>query len=186
MNNIVGKKIGNFEILEKYGDGANSYSKFLCRCHCGNERIYNGKNVTGGFRNSCGCERTKTVQEIGPDRVYNHYKQSSKTRKIEFTLTKEDFKSLVLLNCFYCNKPPSSKYKMNKCTTVPLRTFTYNGIDRVDNSIGYTKENSVTCCRRCNQMKNDMNLEEWLVHMKRILDNVDSNLMDIISEKVKI
>ncbi len=44
--------------------------------------------------------------------------------------------------------------------------FVYNGIDRLDNALGYTLDNCVPCCKRCNQAKNNMGLKEfraWLV-----------------------
>lgn len=31
--------------------------------------------------------------------------------------------------------------------------FVHSGIDRVDNSQGYTRENAVACCARCNTLK---------------------------------
>lgn len=168
---IIGKQIGAFLILKKFGDGSNSKSKFLCKCHCGNERIYNGRNVLNSPRNSCGCERTKKVEDIGPARVMNHYIQASKSRKIEFSLSEKEFEKLISSKCAYCKKPPSSKYKMNECSTVPLRVFIYNGLDRVDNSKGYISGNCVPCCKRCNQMKNDMSLSEWLSQMRLVLAN---------------
>ena len=40
--------------------------------------------------------------------------------------------------------------------------YTYNGIDRKDNNLGYEKANCVPCCKRCNQMKNDMTMDEFI------------------------
>lgn len=42
------------------------------------------------------------------------------------------------------------------------------GIDRVDNSLGYTKENSTPCCTTCNMMKKDMKLNDFLQHIQKI------------------
>lgn len=33
--------------------------------------------------------------------------------------------------------------------------YFYNGIDRLDNTKGYTPENSVACCKHCNSLKGD-------------------------------
>ena len=38
-----------------------------------------------------------------------------------------------------------------------------NGIDRMNNLIGYTKENSVACCQVCNRMKNTLNKETFIL-----------------------
>ena len=37
----------------------------------------------------------------------------------------------------------------------------YNGIDRLDSSLGYTKDNIVTCCKICNYAKNKMKFEDF-------------------------
>lgn len=46
-----------------------------------------------------------------------------------------------------------------------------NGIDRVDNTQGYTLANAVPCCKRCNQLKSDMQLKEFLSQIERILSH---------------
>ena len=49
--------------------------------------------------------------------------------------------------------------------------FNYNGIDRVDNKIGYTLKNCVTCCKYCNNAKKDNDVDEfkeWLEYVKTI------------------
>ena len=45
------------------------------------------------------------------------------------------------------------------------------GIDRVDSSLGYTADNTVPCCYTCNAMKLDTPLDQWMLQMKRILEN---------------
>jgi len=45
------------------------------------------------------------------------------------------------------------------------------GIDRVDSSLGYYTDNSVPCCSTCNVMKMDSNVDDWLNHMVKILEN---------------
>jgi hypothetical protein len=39
--------------------------------------------------------------------------------------------------------------------------FLHNGIDRLDNALGYTTANSVPCCKPCNQAKNDRSVDEF-------------------------
>lgn len=38
----------------------------------------------------------------------------------------------------------------------------YMGIDRKNSDIGYTPENSIPCCFRCNTMKNRMTFKQYL------------------------
>ncbi len=50
----------------------------------------------------------------------------------------------------------------------PVTDYFYNGVDRVDKSIGYTKTNCVTCCSICNMSKRQLSLQEWLHWVDRI------------------
>lgn len=43
-----------------------------------------------------------------------------------------------------------------------------NGIDRVDNEIGYIYENCVCCCKVCNTMKMNLSVYEFLNHISKI------------------
>ena len=58
--------------------------------------------------------------------------------KLEYYGDFDEFSSLVDKECYYCHY-----YKKEEV----------NGIDRVDNTKGYTKENSVSCCEMCNRIK---------------------------------
>jgi hypothetical protein len=46
--------------------------------------------------------------------------------------------------------------------------FVYNGIDRRENSIGYTLANCVSCCGPCNMMKKVLSYAEFIERCKRI------------------
>jgi hypothetical protein len=81
-------------------------------------------------------------------------------------LTDDELHSLITSNCHYCGALPSNAMKdtRNKDKT----PFIYNGIDRVDNTLGYTLLNSVSCCKRCNIAKNDMTYNDFINLCKRI------------------
>lgn len=62
----------------------------------------------------------------------------ARKRGLEMTLTLEQFLELNSKPCEYCGENlPATGY----------------GIDRKENSKGYTPENSIPCCTRCNSMK---------------------------------
>jgi hypothetical protein len=42
------------------------------------------------------------------------------------------------------------------------------GFDRIDNLKGYTPENSIPCCARCNSMKSGMGVLEFIERCYRI------------------
>jgi hypothetical protein len=46
----------------------------------------------------------------------------------------------------------------------------WKGIDMVDNNIRYTKENSVSCCKLCNNMKRDSDMDDFVKYCKNIFE----------------
>ena|SRR3990167_7754172 len=85
---------------------------------------------------------------------FRKYKQNAKERQLFFTLTEKDFQLMWQAPCFYCKQ-----------------FIKYIGIDRVDNSKGYIKENCVPCCSICNKMKLTMSKEKFIGHCKLISNN---------------
>ena len=61
---------------------------------------------------------------------------------------------LIYKPCFYCDK---SGVNFNSRVGVP-----YNGLDRVDNDIGYIFSNVVTCCIKCNTAKLDYAQKDFI------------------------
>jgi phage FluMu protein Com len=59
-------------------------------------------------------------------------------RQKECSLTKEQYFDIIQKPCSYCDY-----FNENEI----------NGIDRVDNLVGYTFENSIPACKHCNRMK---------------------------------
>lgn len=99
--------------------------------------------------------------------LYYEYIRSAKKRKKCFELTKEQFKHLTSQNCIYCNKVPSKIYYKPRCNG----EYVYNGVDRKDNSKGYTLENSVPCCYACNTIKGEhLTFEEAKVAIQAVLE----------------
>lgn len=77
---------------------------------------------------------------------YNEYKTRAQNK--DFKLTKEQYDDLRKGNCSYCGR---------RCTD----THT-NGIDRVDNNIGYVYDNCVSCCGSCNIAKGTMSVDDFI------------------------
>jgi 5-methylcytosine-specific restriction endonuclease McrA len=89
------------------------------------------------------------------NRLYAIYKWGAKKRDYAFDLTKEEFSSIVYSRCHYCNRLPSNIFLFEETE------YHYNGIDRVNNDLGYVSGNVVACCKRCNQAKNNMGYKEF-------------------------
>ena len=109
-------------------------------------------------------------------RLYTKYKSNAKQTGKEFSLTLDEFIKLIDSPCFYCGLAPSNKikgrlYKNEKEFVNDNHFFLYNGIDRKNNTLGYTQTNSVSCCKLCNQAKNSLSIKEFYDHIQLILNN---------------
>lgn len=158
--------------FKKFSDGKRR-SIYKCKCKCGNNCEVNQSDLKSSNVKSCGCrllikhsykgEHYSTISY-----VLNNYKQSAKNKNREFNLTRDEFIKLISSNCYYCNKKPSIERK--SYNTLDKSSFFYNGIDRLDNSKGYTTENSVSCCTECNFLKKDYNELEFLKLIQKIYE----------------
>lgn len=95
------------------------------------------------------------------------YTSNASRRGIAWKLTRDEFKEIIEQSCHYCGVPPSAFTDKNA-----IGTLLCNGVDRKDNSIGYTKANSLPCCSVCNRCKSTMPYEEFIAYLKRAGDHV--------------
>ena len=85
----------------------------------------------------------------------------AKNRNLKFELSKDQFKKLTKLPCYYCGKEPKQEILKADKGNPGNGKYIYNGIDRIDNKKGYTIDNCVSCCKNCNNGKKDMGKEEF-------------------------
>lgn len=144
---------------------------WICQCDCGNTAEVSTNSLRSGNAHSCGCYhkiRTRALFSFSADvirvnRVFGNYRSSARKKSHSFELSKEEVARLMDAKCHYCGESPSNSY------SVPSHTITvYQGIDRVDNSKGYTIDNVVPCCIVCNKMKKAMGRSEFLLRVKTI------------------
>ena len=45
-------------------------------------------------------------------------------------------------------------------------------LDRISSDEGYVPGNVVSCCWTCNRCKVDMDVDEWVAHMERVLNHL--------------
>lgn len=186
FKDITGYKFGKLTVIEFIG--LNKYNNRLwkCQCDCGNFRNIIYSNINKNVFRSCGCDnysgyhgnRKGSSQYCSWNALINRYKQKARIRKYSWDLSKEDCLRLFSGNCFYCGIEPFQKYSVYITKTNKYRLgnknwmdsswVIYNGIDRSDNNLGYTKNNSVSCCKICNYAKNDLEIEEFQVWLKRL------------------
>jgi hypothetical protein len=54
--NMVGRRFGQFEVIEFVCKTVNHQKKWLCHCNCGGIRIVRGDKLRSGKTRSCGCQ----------------------------------------------------------------------------------------------------------------------------------
>ena len=58
----------------------------------------------------------------------------------------------------------------------------HSGVDRIDSSKGYTKDNVVPCCGKCNRMKGDLPQDKWIQHLQKVLNHLKIAIKKEIGE----
>lgn len=178
---ITGKSFGRLKVISYHSSiqyGSSKKKNWRCICTCGNEVLVNTGALTSGNTKSCGClhseisvtnsinSRHKLAKKnSGYTTIYNRYICNARDRNLEFSLSKIEFIELLNSNCYYCNIEPSAIYDKN------YYNIKYNGVDRIDNNIGYTTSNVVACCKFCNIAKNNNSLDDFLSWINRLIDN---------------
>lgn len=96
------------------------------------------------------------------NRVWAKYLKQAESRGHIWALSAEDFDRLTAQDCHYCGLIPSNTARNRRSVWV------YSGIDRMDNTCGYTLNNVVSCCRTCNILKARMPYAEFIAYLNRV------------------
>lgn len=132
--------------IRKSGTKPNKYCSRVCSKKAGSEqrRIKIKNGLETGFLSG------KPIIHL----FYDRYKSGAVKKKRVFALTIEQFNSFWKKKCHYCGfQIPSI------------------GIDRMDSSIGYSMDNCVPCCTKCNLMKRHIPTDDFINHCKLIALN---------------
>lgn len=127
-------------------------------------KLYNYKNIfqlfnirSGGINNNYIC--TNKINQV---------KKCAVSRGYEFKLDNIQTMEIISFNCNYCN-----------AISDPHNGI-YNGIDRIDNNLGYLVNNCITCCKYCNAAKNNLSIDDFIIWIHNI-----KNYLPILLEKIK-
>jgi len=96
----------------------------------------------GKFRQNCGI--------CSSEKVFRRYQRQAKERNLAFSLTLDEFETLVNQVCVFCGERPAG------------------GVDRRSNALGYSPENSQACCGICNKLKSSLNQFSFLAQVQKI------------------
>lgn len=180
---LQGKQFGELKVLDYIlykGRGNEQRWLWKCQCSCG-EFSYVRTNKLTKENPQIQCKKcsdfkisqSRILSNYGSikNRIFRRYKRSAELRNYEFDLNKNQFESLLLNKCYYCNSEPK-EYLEDKEYYNNLEPFKRNGIDRLDNNLGYNIDNCVTCCDICNKMKMDLDLNIFNNQIFKIYQNL--------------
>ncbi len=182
--NLTGQKFGKLTVKrfhsiqrKQFANHTVSFTLWVVQCDCGSpEKPIKGTSLTSGNTKSCGCARRHfstnvphnlddadhRTQWLERSEVYCKYKYQARKRGLKWALSRSEFEALISGVCHYCGDPPSNRH----------HGIAYGGIDRKNNSWGYTAENVVSCCKICNLMKHAMSYEDFVAHILKVSHRV--------------
>jgi hypothetical protein len=99
---------------------------------------------------------------------YGVCQSSASARKKGFSLTDEQHSSITCKPCYICNKHNDENHQ--------------NGIDRIDNSIGYHFDNCRSCCSSCNYIKRKYHIIDIFIKFVQIVNNFNENVLYVVDE----
>lgn len=164
------------DVVENFTIHTNNFRNICKRCYndCGYDKVYRARKRLED--NEAFVARNTETHRLWVERNLEHCKEYMKkySKSIgslmsrymnakEYLDFKQKFenvdeyklfiKEIINKECFYCS------YKDEKM---------YNGIDKIDSSLGYIKDNCVACCAICNYMKNTMDVGSFLRKVREI------------------
>lgn len=183
-----GQKFGYVTIKSFNRSSRKGRTYFNCVCECGTECIKAIDQLKSTKRQAnCGCKTNESFRKNHPGvgrpahnrmpgneaakkQLYDRYMRGAKTRDLAFELDFEEFIEVTGKPCTYCNREANKRFpaKITKGLDEESRYYHYNGIDRVDTTVGYTIANSAPCCEDCNYAKSDLSQTDFLELVARI------------------
>lgn len=164
----IGRKYNRLTIIRAASEKGTRRSFVECRCDCGNFKIIGLANIKRGKIKSCGCAARELLEsrKLDPEErairhVLCHYKIAARNKSRLFTITKNRFMELIKSDCCYCGAAPKMRKLSKKFAATEM-----NGIDRLDNDLGYVDGNVAPCCGICNVLKGALSMNDWEIRQQ--------------------
>lgn len=169
--NLEGVIFGRLTAKQRVIENEKVY--WICNCSCGSQAKVLRAALRAGYTKSCGCHRKELISARKKGKpyqwlftIFQHYvtyrgKVSTLTfdEFIEFTKT---------TNCHYCSAPVTwIQHSSNKADSKAFH------LDRKDNHRGYSVENCVVCCYRCNVVKSSQFSYEEMLKLGHVLAEIN-------------
>lgn len=180
----------------------------MCRCACGTVKSRPLQEVVKGNVKSCGCLSGQAVAKLKLDSQpamsaaprrrpatqapaqpkvnvrplmklrYDDFTKKSRSRGMVNTLTFDQWMELVTAPCWYTGRPPERRQTSRG-------EITCHGLDRLDNTKGYTLDNVITSCSEVNVIRGNIKQATFLILCQilsgesRLPQDVQDALMDM-------
>lgn len=166
FKDLTGQTFGELTVIRRALITQGKKVKYVCKCDCGNETVVAASNLTNGHTVSCGHRRgilrgkqlLLPYGESAKRDLYRKYSDSAKRRNVEFSVSFDEFIHITSQSCVYCGREPFTVAKRAKS----VGYYVHNGVDRVNNDLGYIEGNMVACCTVCNRAKGNMNIDDFI------------------------
>lgn len=123
---------------------------------CGKTK-HQSKFVNQSWCRACGIKATITTLRK-PESRHKYAVTEAQRRNIPWAITKDEHLQMLSQSCHYCGGPLSPRGV---------------GLDRKDDDGGYTIENVVPCCGRCNRVKSSDFTYEEMVLLGQVIHGID-------------
>lgn len=175
---LSGKTFGQLTVaaFAGYKGKPTRHAHWECVCTCGDRREVRATRLIHGQVRACaacslsaaaakgGNTRSLDGDEAAFRRLCDWYRNNADKRELEFALDQDSLRKLFSGACYYCGAPPSQVCKSKSGRS----EFTYNGIDRMKNSVGYIESNVVPCCPLCNYAKREMEEDDFISWIEQV------------------
>jgi hypothetical protein len=174
---LTGVRFGTRVVISRAGSNSNgtTWNTKCERCHT--EKVTPRSIIVHKIpcrctgNNKAGRPRKLSDEQIVLSSLFSTYRGSAIDKHLVWELSRETFWELVKENCHYCEQPPNLRtwncggWQRRGLTAIDVFA---NGIDRKDNTKGYSLDNVVSCCKLCQYAKRDLPYEVFISYLKRI------------------
>ena len=179
---LTGKTFGRLTVMHLV-DSRPKRRRWKCQCACGKSCDVDQGKLREGSIKSCGClahdnaiKQSKLLTlphgTAFLNMLFSTYKVSASKTNRNFVLTRSEFENLILKRCYYCGAEPKQPEWALRTKRLKIHWFNgipcVNGLDRKNSTQGYTKDNTVPCCKTCNIAKHTMSVDEFITWARQV------------------
>lgn len=161
---ITGETFGTLFVLNVAKRGGHEIIWKLKCLKCMDFCFATSSDLKRGRRQFCKFCREEIAKASPYKCLYGTYKRNANRMKRTWQLSFKSFCHIISLPCKYCGSVPMQLFKKKEAR----RGLVYNGIDRVNQAVGYTTKNVVPCCKYCNFAKNKWPVKDFTEWLNRV------------------